>query len=322
MSFLREIISSGIEHTELNSEKRNVVLSNYISIISALAALATIGGRLIFASISFIWFVEVVAASFLFLLPLLINALGYTTISRLVLCWVPSLILIIITILILKEGNEFETSTYVGIRFYSLTFICFPFLVFSLKNNRRWFLFGLLGPILPLLFFDPVLNFFNVGYFQMGLHENTYLYNNVRAFISVLIIGFSSYFLKRLIENSEQLNDSLINELVEKNARIAEQNEKLLEQQEELRSINQNLESLVNERTEKIKTKNEQITKYAFTNSHRVRGPLARILGLLVLSRLNNNEDYKFLFEKIQKEATDMDAITREINTDLDKDVD
>jgi signal transduction histidine kinase len=194
--------------------------------------------------------------------------------------------------------------------------------VFSLKNNGKWFLLGLLGPVLPLLFFDPVLNFFNVGYFQIGLHEETYSYNNVRAFISILVIGFSSYFLKRLIENSEQLNDSLINELVEKNARIAEQNEKLREQQEELRSINQNLEGLVSERTEKIKAKNKQITKYAFTNSHRVRGPLARILGLLALSKLNNQEDYKFLFEKIQKEAMDMDAITHEINTDLDDDVD
>ncbi|HTJ48680.1 MAG TPA: hypothetical protein VL443_04425 [Cyclobacteriaceae bacterium] len=322
MSFLRKIISSGIEHTELNSEKRNVVLSNYISIISALAALATIIGRLIFANITLIWFTEVLAASILFLLPLLMNALGYTTISRLLLCWVPSLVLMAIAILILKGGNEFETSTYVGIRFYFLTFICFPFLVFSLKNNGKWFLLGLLGPVLPLLFFDPVLNFFNVGYFQIGLHEETYSYNNVRAFISILVIGFSSYFLKRLIENSEQLNDSLINELVEKNARIAEQNEKLREQQEELRSINQNLEGLVSERTEKIKAKNKQITKYAFTNSHRVRGPLARILGLLALSKLNNQEDYKFLFEKIQKEAMDMDAITHEINTDLDDDVD
>jgi len=321
MSFLRKIVSSGVNHTELNSEKRNVVLSNYISIISALAAMATIAGRLIFADITFTWFVEVLAASLFFLLPLLLNALGYTLFSRLALCWVPSLVLIAISVLILKEGNDFETSTYVGIRFYFLTFICFPFLVFSLKNNG-WFLVGLLGPMLPLLFFDPVLNFFNVGYFQMGLHEETYSYNNVRAFISVLVIGFSSYFLKRLIENSEQLNDSLINELVEKNARIAEQNEKLREHQEELRSINQNLEGLVNERTAKIKTKNEQITKYAFTNSHRVRGPLARILGLLALSKLNNHEDYKFLFEKIHKEAKDMDAITHEINTDLDEDVD
>ncbi len=100
------------------------------------------------------------------------------------------------------------------------------------------------------------------------------------------------------------------------------QKEELLTRQNELNAINDNLEALVNERSKKIILKNEQLTKYAFTNAHNVRGPLARILGLILISKFEKETDYPFFFDKVKDEAESIDKILKEINEELDKDID
>lgn len=100
------------------------------------------------------------------------------------------------------------------------------------------------------------------------------------------------------------------------------QKEELLLRQNELNAINDNLEALVNERSEKIIIKNEILTKYAFTNAHNVRGPLARILGLIMVSKFEKESDYPFFFEKIRDEAESIDKILKQINEELDQHID
>ena len=97
------------------------------------------------------------------------------------------------------------------------------------------------------------------------------------------------------------------------------QKDELLSRQNELNAINDNLEELVKERSEKIILKNEQLTKYAFTNAHNVRGPLARILGLISVLKLETDRDYTFFFDKVKDEAESMDKILKEINEELEQ---
>jgi signal transduction histidine kinase len=100
------------------------------------------------------------------------------------------------------------------------------------------------------------------------------------------------------------------------------QKEELLNRQNELNAINDNLEALVNERSKKILLKNEQLTKYAFTNAHSVRGPLARILGLIMVFKFDKEANYPFFFEKVKDEAESIDKILKEINEELDQNID
>jgi len=65
----------------------------------------------------------------------------------------------------------------------------------------------------------------------------------------------------------------MVNERIEKSKTLAEKNEEIL-------SINKNLESLVSKRTKEIELKNQQLTEYAFINSHLLKAPIARISGL------------------------------------------
>jgi PAS domain S-box-containing protein len=222
MSALKRITESGVSYAEAKSEKRNIVLTNYISLVAAGATLSLLIGRFLFAHVNFSIALTLMQGCILFLLPVLLNRFGFINVSRLALCWLPPAYQLYATLQTMKEVSEFETSTYVGLRFFILAFSCFPFLVFDLRR-KSLFIPGLLGPIVFLLFFDPILTVFGVGYWQMGLHDPTYQFNTVRAFISVLIIGSSSFFLKRLVGQSEELNNQLIDDLADKNKVIQQQ---------------------------------------------------------------------------------------------------
>ena len=72
--------------------------------------------------------------------------------------------------------------------------------------------------------------------------------------------------------------------------KLLNQHNMILHQKEEIEVINNNLEQIVVDRTEKIKEQESQITEFAFINAHRVRSPLARIMGILNLIHLEKNE--------------------------------
>ena len=108
--------------------------------------------------------------------------------------------------------------------------------------------------------------------------------------LGVLFLVLQLYKSKNLWARSV---DSLNNEINQKNEELQSVNE-------EIQSINDKLEVAVQERTRRIKTQNEKLVKYAFINSHEVRGPLARVLGLQYLlglenKSLRNDESFKML---------------------------
>ncbi len=104
--------------------------------------------------------------------------------------------------------------------------------------------------------------------------------------------------------------------------RIRQINARLSQQSEKISYLNQNLERLVDERTEELNHKNAQLADYVFTNSHRVRGPIARILGLLQLreaGQFSGNEEKEELFGFIHRAASEADAVVFEISAKLEE---
>jgi len=89
---------------------------------------------------------------------------------------------------------------------------------------------------------------------------------------------------------------------------------------EEIKSINENLEALVKERTRELERKNKVLEEYAFINSHKLRGPVARILGLLKLfSNEKFSKDGEELFGHLNKTTIEMDVIVRDITKTIEK---
>ncbi len=92
-------------------------------------------------------------------------------------------------------------------------------------------------------------------------------------------------------------------------------------QKEEIVFLNQNLEKLVADRTTELEERNKKLSEYIFTNSHKVRGPIARILGILEVRKATpNSEDMKpdQLFSYIEMAATEADRVVNEIGEALE----
>jgi signal transduction histidine kinase len=84
--------------------------------------------------------------------------------------------------------------------------------------------------------------------------------------------------------------------------------------------LNENLEQLVSERTKRIDAQLNQISKYAYMNAHEVRGPVARILGLMNLIKNETDPVAKEdLINKLDATSIELDTIVREMNRLLEQ---
>jgi signal transduction histidine kinase len=101
--------------------------------------------------------------------------------------------------------------------------------------------------------------------------------------------------------------------------KILDQHNMLVHQKEEIEVINNNLEQLIVDRTEKIKDQEDRITKFAFINAHKVRSPLARIMGLLNLIDLEKNKASTFeeYLPKLRDNAEELNAMLKEVSNTL-----
>jgi ligand-binding sensor domain-containing protein/signal transduction histidine kinase len=108
---------------------------------------------------------------------------------------------------------------------------------------------------------------------------------------------------------------------------VWKQNQKLEEaqfiiekQNEEIKLRNENLEQEVESRTKELVAYNQQLEQFAFISAHNLRAPVATILGLGELLRLNpeDTRDKESVFEKIIFTARELDRVVRDLNTILE----
>ncbi len=123
-------------------------------------------------------------------------------------------------------------------------------------------------------------------------------------------------------EKLEALVKQRTHELWESKQEILAQNEELHQQMELLRLANQKIVSLnlnlgkkVEEKTLHLQTQNEKLAEYAFYNAHKVRGPLARILGLVyIMQEETEMEQINSYLTLLSNATKDLDAKIKEIN--------
>ena len=78
---------------------------------------------------------------------------------------------------------------------------------------------------------------------------------------------------------------------------VHKQNIEITAKSTEIEAINNDLEKRVAERTLVLEEKNKQLTEYAFVNSHLLRAPLSKILGLCYV--LTNEQSFKIEDEQL-----------------------
>jgi signal transduction histidine kinase len=171
------------------------------------------------------------------------------------------------------------------------------------------------------------LQIFVVSYIQIYHPEwisnvrdkDSLLVNIAEIFARILNVLYIIYLYKKEFEKERK-------RVSEANAKLAEANAEVYAQNEVIASYNRSLEILVEARTKDIQSLNQKLIEYAFFNSHKVRGPLARILGLIYLIRLTSaaNQDKNIHFiddqiEMLEKSATELDDVIKAITVLLDE---
>lgn len=184
-----------------------------------------------------------------------------------------------------------------------------------------------------LAFLFPLLSLYEIIY----LGDETPFFQHLWALISVgkveVIVTtlITSSFLmaiemRRKLEETNNNLETIVRqrttELVEANNQLIDLNEDLASSNEKILLLNENLESLVKDRTIKINEQLSQLTKYANMNAHEVRGPLARLLGLKNLIKIEPDESKKSdLIKRLSNSADELDEVVKKMNRLLEEEI-
>ncbi len=91
-------------------------------------------------------------------------------------------------------------------------------------------------------------------------------------------------------------------------------------QAEKIRNMNENLEMMIQERTTELKKKNEALEEYAFINSHKLRGPVATVLGLLNLfTTIELKDEDREIINHMTKATQNLDKVVKDITKAIER---
>ncbi len=149
----------------------------------------------------------------------------------------------------------------------------------------------------------------------------------ISAISIILILSIIlGYIIFRIYLSKKKANEELQhlnNTIQEKNEEIMAQSEELHQANDEISRINENLETMVEERTAKVAVQNKKLIEFAYFNAHKVRGPLARILGLVELTKLHELQgEMKDIRDHLEISAQELDDVIHEINSKLESEDD
>jgi len=129
--------------------------------------------------------------------------------------------------------------------------------------------------------------------------------------IVLIVCSITAAYLAFNLKSNFDLEREILRQqslvLMEKGKIIHKQNESIMQ-------INQTLEERVARRTHDLEELNQQLMDYAFYNAHKVRGPLCRIMGLVLLIRQAPEPLNQDLLDKLDVATQELDAVVGAIN--------
>lgn len=310
----------GIETHHSSKEKRTILLSNRVCLLIAIFT-----GFLTLVSFSFFGLINSTKVGFaftlLFLTPLLLNKLGHTDASRILLAIFLSIGSLIISVLDKFNYRVLEEMQYFEFRLTLLTATIIPFILFDLNERRLW-VSALIINLLCILLYDPIHEYFGVGYYELGFNGPNYYFVNFIVSATYLVIAASTYFLKYSFEKSEKENVDLINQLSVKQdelllaTRIIEKHRAELEvENKQLNSSLIQSNATLTEMNHELISHNNNLQQFSYTISHNLRGPVASLQGLFNL--LNQEElgtSNKELFNHFSSSIKALDGTIKDLS--------
>ena len=148
-------------------------------------------------------YLQVLIAGFILLLPMILNRMGYQAIGTLLLCLLVCLIPMLLSLynksMSLGEGI-INPVNYFDVRLVVIASIIVPMTTIPLRRTKL-LLLGSLPSFLFLALFDPIHNWYGVGYYQSGLYSRDYYFSaNLFSGFAFVFLTMAFLFLKSKIE--------------------------------------------------------------------------------------------------------------------------
>lgn len=354
---LEKIIRAGTTESMPDLEKRAIVLTNSIAVIGAIIVSSLLMYSLR-NGWSFFDQIFAITIALLVSIPIL-NGFGILNLGRfLLVVSIPASSLVLSFLPRIQSPENFEYIQGPSLYTVLMATSSIPILIFQKRDkNLMWLAVGL--NFVMFLLVDPFLHFFSKSHEwpTLGLYIGSNLIS-IAAYLFFLGSIFSlksivdTFELKnhQLIELLSVKNFELENsyqELYELNKNIETQNEEIYSQREnllqsqmnlleanieierqknELEKQNTNLEKSLNERSkdllqtnEELVIRNNDLQQFSYTVSHNLRGPVASMLGLFNIHKMEKNVKGKNqIFNLLFKSALSLDTIIRDLNKIVD----
>lgn len=220
-------------------------------------------------------------------------------------------------------GQRLNWSTHV--------IVSIPFITISLQNAFTYSLIetgNLLGHSLNYMalligaamfvLWPWIIVIISIGATAFFVFTNPLLSWDVFFLNGGLLLFVVALFMMVLIQTRYNLS---IREIKARIA-LAKSKEEIQLQAEEIRSINENLESLVLKRTIELERKNKALEEYAFINAHKLRSPVASLLGLInLMSKTDLKGEAEPIVQHMMKSGDTLDEVVRSITQAIEKGV-
>jgi tetratricopeptide (TPR) repeat protein len=92
----------------------------------------------------------------------------------------------------------------------------------------------------------------------------------------------------------------------------------VLKLNEELQDLNKTLEARINERTSQLTVQNQRLAEYTFINAHKLRAPVASILGLINLYHQVNDSEKEMVLRHLKTCGEELDHVIKSVSRDLE----
>lgn len=92
----------------------------------------------------------------------------------------------------------------------------------------------------------------------------------------------------------------------------------LMKLNEALLELNKNLEARIYERTTQLTLQNQRLAEYTFVNAHKLRAPVASILGLIQLMQQSTPQERDVIIQHLRTCGEQLDNIIREVSHNLE----